>query len=282
MSEAGANSRRLISPGRVAALVGVGLFFFMTGCQRHLIYYPATEASAVLSERARAEGYRPWRNEGGDIIGWRPERAEAGAGRVVVFHGNAGFALNRTYYADGFAALDGDWEVFLFEYPGYGARDGRPSEKAFFRSAEEAVGLLEAENTRPLLLVGESLGSGVATEMARRFPDRVTALLLITPFTDLAAVGSRHFPFLPVRLLLRDRYDNVRALQDYSGPVAVLLAGRDEVIPVDLGKKLYESYTGPKWLRVQEDRGHNTLDLAPAAPWWRELGAFLREHAGES
>ena len=272
------SKRRVCFALRAAAVAGMLLPVLGAGCQRTMIYHPSTESPEVLEAYAREAGYLPWRDAGGEWIGWRPEQAPEGGRRVLVFHGNAGLALHRTYYAEGFAALEESWEVILFEYPGYGARGGRPSEKAFFRGASEAVELLGREEGRPIVLVGESLGSGVAAEMARRFPDRIAGLVLVTPFTDLAEVGARHFPFLPVRLFLRDRYDNVRALREYDGPVAVLLAGRDEVIPADLGRKLYEGYSGPKRLWVQEGRTHNTLDLDPDAPFWSELETFFREH----
>lgn len=265
--------RSLKSAARIVILVYVGFLVLMVGCQRHFIYHPIRESESLLIQNAEVEGYRPWRNMEGTIVGWRPAD-ESEDWRAVVFHGNAGYSLHRTYYAGGFGE---DWEVILFEYPGYGARGGRPSESAFFDAAEEAMRLLLDENDRPLLLVGESLGSGIACEMAKRFPDKVAGLLLVTPFTNLADVGKRHFPFLPVRWLLRDRYDNRQALKKYSGPVAVVLAERDEVIPADIGRRLFEEYHGPKKLWVQPGRTHNTLDLSPGAAWWPELTAFLQD-----
>jgi pimeloyl-ACP methyl ester carboxylesterase len=194
----------------------------------------------------------------------------------MVLHGNAGYALHRVYYARGFAALDEGWQVFLFEYPGYGARDGSPSEEAIKRAALAALQrLLDEDDARPVYLVGESLGSGVAAYLAAEYSAQVAGLLLVTPFTSLVDVAAHHYPVLPVRLFLRERYDNREALARYGGPVAFLLAGRDEIVPTRLGRELYDRYRGPKWLRVDENAGHNSLDFRPGASWWRELSSFL-------
>jgi len=264
----------------------LGAFFLvlvvlMAGLQRHLIYHPSRAPEKELLGLARARGLEPWRAGDGSLVGWRsvePAEDEASAD-VVVFHGNAGQSLDRSYYLDGFrAASEGRWRVHLFEYPGYGARDGRPSERSIYRAARRAVEQLLAESDRPVYLVGESLGSGAATRMAAECPDRIAGLLLVTPFTRLADVAAVHFPFLPVRRLLRERYDNVAALRRYDGPVAVLIAGRDEVVTARLGKELVESYDGPVRRWVQEESTHNALDLSPRAPWWREMRDFFREN----
>jgi uncharacterized protein len=263
---------------RTVAFVYLGLLLLMLGLQRHFIYFPGRAAEGALLARAHDQGLEPWRDEGGAIIGWRAPAAGGAPARnaVVVFHGNAGHALDRTYFVDGFAALPDadDWQVHVFEYPGYGARPGRPSETAIKQAAEQAVAQLERDGRR-LVLVGESLGGGVACHLAGQQPDAIAGLLLITPFTSRADVGRHHYPLLPVRLLLRERYDNVRALRNYRGPVAFLLAGRDEVIPTRLGQRLHDGYRGPRKLIIQPDRSHNTLAYRPDAGWWPEVAAFL-------
>jgi hypothetical protein len=115
----------------------------------------------------------------------------------------------------------------------------------------------------------------VASYLAGAFPEQVAGLLLVTPFTSLVDVAAHHYPFLPVRTLLSERYDSVEALSHYKGPVAFLLAGRDEVVPTILGRQLYDSYSGPKWLRVEARAGHNSIPFDPRAAWWGEISKFL-------
>ena len=104
-------------------------------------------------------------------------------------------------------------------------------------------------------------------------------MLLITPFDTLRSVARAHYPGFLVGLLLREQYDSATALQAYRGPVGILLAERDEVVPAERGQALFDGYAGPKRLWVQAGRTHNSIDYHPDAAWWREAVAFLREAA---
>ncbi len=263
--------------GQLALLAAavLGGLIILTSLQRQLIYFPEVAEESRLLAEAQRLGMQPWRAADGALIGWLPAAQGNVQRRLLIFHGNAGYALQRHYFVAGFASPDSGWEVRLFEYPGYGARPGTPSESDIKAAALEAVEQMLGEDSRPLYLLGESLGSGVAAWLAGTLPQRIAGLLLVTPFTRLPDVAAHHYPFLPVRVLLRERYDSVAALAAYDGPVAFLLAGEDEVVPVDLGRQLYALYGGPKWLKVVPGAGHNTLPLHPGAAWWSEVSGFL-------
>ncbi len=269
---------------RVAILVYLGLLALLAGCQRRFIYYPSRMSRGEALQSARRAGVEPFRDAGGRFCGWRRStNADGGSGgRVLVFHGNAGHAMQRIYYAEGFdAAGTAPWDIFLFEYPGYGSRPGRPSEEKIMEAGASALAALIREDPSPVYLVGESLGSGPACGLAADYPEDVAGLWLITPFTDLADVARIHYPFFPVRLLLRDNYDNMKALRSYRGPVAVLTAEHDSVVPARLGRRLYESaVTSRKWFREQPGVDHNTLDLSFHAGIWSDIIAFWNS-AGE-
>jgi uncharacterized protein len=98
---------------------------------------------------------------------------------------------------------------------------------------------------------------------------------LVTPFTRLADVASHHYPFLPVGLILRDRWDNVAALANYPGRIAVRIAGDDEIIPASQARQLFDGFGGPKRHWVDAHAHHNGLDMSPSNPWWREASDFL-------
>ncbi len=246
----------------------------LAALQRQLIYYPEVAPENALLDTASRFGMTDWRSGDGELIGWRTDNGSDEARRVVVFHGNAGHALYRQYFAAGFLSLGLDWQVYLFEYPGYGARAGSPSEETIKTAATDALETLLAKDSRPLYLVGESLGSGVAAYLAGKLRDQIAGVLMVTPFTNLPAVASQHYGFLPVNALMQERYDSQDALLAYHGPVAFLIAGNDEIVPATLGRQLYDSYGGPKWLREQAGAGHNTLDYDPTAGWWREVASF--------
>jgi pimeloyl-ACP methyl ester carboxylesterase len=118
----------------------------------------------------------------------------------------------------------------------------------------------------------------VAAQTAAMRPDAVSGLLLITPFDSLRSIARSHFPAFPLWPFIRDRYDSIGALRSYDGPVVVLVAGKDEVVPPRLGRNLYESYHGPKKL-LEQEAGHNTLDLSPLSGWWQEAFQFLKEQS---
>ncbi len=270
--------------GRVLLLGLIGWMIVLTGCQRSLMYHPRRATETTLLREAAQADLQPWRTEGGDWLGWRRNSDNPDALRVLVFHGNAGCAVDRAYYADAFEARPAgtDWHTAVLEYPGYGARPGRPSETSLLKAALAALDALWQERPHPVWLLGESLGSGVAAGVAAERPRQVAGLLLITPFTSFVEVAQHHFPRLPVRRLMLDRYEAAQALRKYDGPLAVVLAEKDEVVPAHLGLALYEGYEGPRRLWIQKDRTHNTLDLWAGAAWWTEVVWFLTRPSDEA
>jgi uncharacterized protein len=171
------------------------------------------------------------------------------------------------------AAPDRAVAIYLLEYPGYGARSGRPSQEAFLAAAAGALGQIPAD--LPVLLLGESIGTGVASATAAAHPDRVAGLLLLTPFDSLAGVARHHYPFLPVGWLLRDPYPSKEWLRKYRGPVALVLAARDTIVPAASGRRLHDACAGPKKLLVVDSADHHDLLDALSPADWREALEFL-------
>ncbi len=278
---------------RFFLLFYLGLVALVALVQQRLIYFPARAAEDELVRTGALGGLEPWRTSEGELIGFYAPPSERSAEStvqkpVLVLHGNAGHAAHRSYYPPLFP----DRAVYILEYPGFGARSGRPSEEAITRAAAEALHELTggADNrasgagdassppsASAVLLVGESIGGGPATALARDYPDLVDGILLITPFTRLADVARSQFPFLPVRILLRDRWDNVRNLQEYPGPVAILLAGEDRVVPARFGRELYKRYPGTARLWAVAGADHNTIIGDLGRETWRSVRAFLEE-----
>jgi pimeloyl-ACP methyl ester carboxylesterase len=249
--------------------------------QRQLVYFPTRQTEPEALKAAEELRLVPWRNPRGELIGWRAPNPAARA-KMLVFHGNGGSAQDRAYYASLFSAplkesrrAGASWELTILEYPGYGARAGSPGEKAFKEAAGEAFRQMQGEDSRPVVLLGESLGSGVACAVAAENDAAVSALLLVTPFTSLPDVASHHYPFFPVGTLLRDRYDNLGALGKYHGPLAVALAARDEVVPARLGQRLFDSYSGPKRLWVVPEATHNGVMNRISGAVLEEIRGFL-------
>jgi hypothetical protein len=257
-------------------IVALYLLLCAGGCalQRRLIYFPTRLDPRVAEQIAAKEGFQAWHNQAGETIGWKLPANGSPTGSVLVVHGNAGCALDRGYLAKPIHAA-GFRDVYVLEYPGYGSRTGSPSMKSILSAAEEAFASLPTN--LPAYVVSESLGTGVAAHIAKVQGHRVSGLMLFAPYNNLVSVGQRQMPFLPVWLILRERFNPAEWLKDYRGPVGIVIAGADEVIPPDLGRKLHDGYTGPKRLQVIEGARHN--DIAEQSPdWWRELFNYWSNH----
>lgn len=242
--------------------------------QRRLLYFPDRADRTAAEARARRLGLEPW-TTGGELLGWRL-RTPGARGRLVVFHGNAGSALDRSYVAAALAVASPGrpLDVYLAEYPGYGPRPGDPGEPGLRAAARAALAAARAEGSGPLLVLGESLGSAVAAVAAAEAPGAVDGLALVTPLASVPAVARRHYPFLPAAFF-RDTWRADLALASLQVPIAFVVAGRDEVVFADLGRALHDAYRGPRWMWVDPGATHNTVDWRPAQPRWRELVEFL-------
>ena len=263
---------------RIALLVWLGMVAILALSQHSMIYHPAREEAVSLARLARSSGFEPWTNEQGEVIGYRSLPANDDPRpslAILITHGNAGHALHRAAYLPILRAAKPAHAVavYILEYPGYGARSGIPSQSSFLEAAKEAIGQIPKDSS--LVLLGESIGTGVASATAGAYPERVTGVLLLTPFDTLANVASYHYPLLPVRWIMRDQYPAGEWLTNYHGPVAMILAGKDTIVPAKLGKALYDKYSGPKKLTVAERADHNDLlhNLSPDI--WHQNLAFL-------
>src|SRR5207249_6129317 len=164
---------------------------------------------------------------------------------------------------------------YILEYTVYGGRPGPTSQTYVLRAAEEAFQNLP--NSSSVYLVAESLGTGVATYLAARHDAQIGGLFLIAPYNNMTAAARRHLPLFPVRWMLKDKYPSDQWLSEYHGPLAVLLAEKDQVVPSELGRRLFDDYRGPKKLWIERGVGHNDL-FAPTRRLAKEVLAFWDAH----
>jgi alpha-beta hydrolase superfamily lysophospholipase len=250
----------------------------LLGCdiQKKLLYYP--DSSIPSEESLRTNSINPWPSSLKDHRGFVSiNETKAVNGTIIVFHGNAGTAADRVFYVKSLAALG--YRVILAEYPAYGGREGKVGETAFVSDASETVRLAFEQYGRPLFLLGESLGCGVAAAVAKETTIKIDGIILITPWDTLASVAQSKFPFFPVRLFLKDKYDNIGNLGSFKKGIAVVGAERDEVIPVNHANRLYLALPSKaKKIWIVKDAGHNDWPMFMDTSFLKEIMDFVRGH----
>ena len=234
--------------------------------QDAMIFHPQSlpEAQRALTAR-HAQSVFLEAHDGTRLHAWhRP-----GSPLVIYFGGNAeevSWMLARAARE----APGSGW--LLVDYRGYGASGGKPSESALVADA-----LLLFDHARQrlganrIVLFGRSLGSGVAVKVAAA--RRADGLILVAPYDSLTSIGQHHYPLLPVRWLLKHRFDSLAAAPVVRAPALFLVAARDEVIPLVHSKRLFDAWGGAKRWVALEGAGHNSTDDAPA--FWQAIREFL-------
>lgn len=241
--------------------------------QRKMIYFPDTYSIEEQQQLADQANLKLWPSTN-DYRGLIANASiTTGKGTVIVFHGNAGSATDRTYYLD--ALEKQGYRVILAEYPGYAARNGAPSEQALISDGIQTAKQALNDFGGPVFLWGESLGSGVACGIVQSGQVPVKGIVLITPFNSMADVAQHHYWFFLAKWLIKDKFDNIKNLKDYSGNTAILLAEQDEIIPNKLSLQLFESLHHRKKLWAFKGADHNTLPLTDELPWWQEVMQFV-------
>lgn len=226
--------------------------------QRHLMYVPdrtrVPPHAAGLSGVTEAIISAP---DGANLITWRtPARNRQPT--ILYFHGNAGNLADRADRLRRYQVLG--YGLMVLSYRGYSGSTGRPSEADNVADALLAHDTLVKSGVPPeqIVLYGESLGSGIAVQVAAERP--VAAIILDAPYTSVLEMAALTYPYLPVRPLLVDRYESDRHIKRVKAPVLVLHGERDAVIPVRMGKELHAAAPEPKLLALFPNGGHVDLD----------------------
>jgi pimeloyl-ACP methyl ester carboxylesterase len=242
--------------------------------QNKFLYFPSSE---VPSERMlSSENMKLWPATALDYQGLIVDSdAPTPNGTIVIFHGNGGTAFDRVFYFEPLMKLG--FRVILAEYPKYGGRQGKVGEKPFVADGLETVKLAYEQHGEPLYLLGESLGCGVAAAIAKQTSVPIAGIILITPWDTLASVAKSLFPFLPVKLILTDKYDSIENMKNFPKNISVIGAEYDEILPIKHAHNLYESLPeGKKRMWVIKGAGHNDWPFNADSSFWKEITDFVK------
>lgn len=237
----------------------IGVLFVLFFAQRNLIYFP-DKSSPVVVAGVRAVSVKS--SDGLDLRAWYVPPSKSDGPVILYFHGNAGNFSHRLPKVRAYIRLG--YGVLLAEYRGYGGNNGQPTEEGFYDDGRAyARWLLNESPNSPLIIYGESIGTGTAVQMALEF--KHSALILETPFSSLADIAAERYWFVPVRLLLLDKFDNISKIAKINSPVLIMHGHKDQVIGFNYAKALYNAANEPKEFQEFAEGTHNNLyDFAAA------------------
>ena len=164
---------------------------------------------------------------------------------ILFFHGNAGELGARTYKLNKFNDLD--LNFLIISWRGFSGNNGKPTEQGLYKDAQKAVEWLEKKgiNKKDIVLYGESLGTGIAVELATK--SKYSGIILESPYTSMIDMGKRFYPFLPISILQKDKYNSLKKLSMLKSPILVLHGKSDTLVPFYMGKKIYDAANEPKY-----------------------------------
>jgi uncharacterized protein len=265
VARAGAIAALTLTAGMCILLIPLMLF------EESLIFFP--ERGGV----GASPGGEVWLRaaDGVSIHGWHIVHPDA-TQTLLYLHGNAGNLENRRGIFAQLGALKLD--ILAIDYRGYGKSAGEPSEAGLYADALAAhAWLLERTQADRIFVYGESVGGGPACELAATRP--VAGLILQSTFTNIADMAALSFPWLPVRWLVRTKFDNLAKLPKVTVPKLIIHSRRDEIIPFTMAERLFASAAAPKQPLWLDRSGHNELFALEGAAVLEALHAFTRRDA---
>ncbi|MBA4374349.1 MAG: alpha/beta hydrolase [Thermodesulfovibrio sp.] len=262
----------------LAVIVGMSFFLLILYLrQEKMIFFPQPVSGQTLNRiRSNAKNTEEISIRTGDgtiVRGWLVKKTDSAKLPLVIYFG--GNAEEVSWLIDE-AERFGGWALALINYRGYGSSEGVPGERQLLADALSIYDFFSARSDidrEKIAVMGRSLGSGVAVYLTHKRP--VKGLLLITPYDSMIRVAQEKFPFLPVSLLLRHRFDSLSLAPLITQPMLALVAAEDTIIPPHHAKRLAESWAGPVTFVVIKGADHNSLDSHDQ--YWQSIKDFLSQ-----
>jgi len=226
------------------------LFIF----QRNLMYHPDENNYSGDKLEVDIKKVKINTSDGLDLLGWFHKKDLKRFKTIIYFHGNAGKLENRIHKLNHFKDMDVNFLIIAWR--GFSGNDGKPSEENLYIYGNSSIKWLKnlGLSEKDIIIYGESLGTGVATEIAKN--NNFAGLVLETPFTSMIEAAKNFYPYIPVRILLRDKYENDKKIKNINIPVFVMHGEADQIVPFWMGKKIYEMANQPKYSYFTEYDDH--------------------------
>ena len=240
-----------LSSAIIAYIVVITFIYFY---QRNLLYHPSENNYQNDKIQFNYEEIFIKVDEKIKLKSWIIKKDLRQFKTLLIFHGNAGHLSNRIYKLNELNKLDVN--ILLVSWRGFSGNKGSPSEQNLYKDAEATIKWLNEQKIKndQIILYGESLGSGVAIEMGKR--NNFNSIILESPFTSIENSAKIYYPYLPVRLLLKDRYDSISKIKTIKAPILIMHGMKDDVVPFSMGKELFEKANKPKHSYFTPDDDH--------------------------
>ena len=189
-----------------------------------------------------------------NLVGWFHNKSLDNYKTILYFHGNAGKLENRIYKLNHFKDLDVNFLIIAWR--GFSGNEGIPTENNLYIDGNSAIDWLKKNGVveKDIIIYGESLGTGIATEIAQN--KNFAGLILETPFTSMVEAAKNFYPYIPVGLLLKDKYKNKEKIKNINIPVLVMHGEADQIVPFWMGKKIFDLANNPKYSYFTEYDDH--------------------------
>jgi hypothetical protein len=254
----------VLAAGIGAAVLLYGFFLgWLYVCQRRLLYRPDANLPPPTQFGLHDIDVIHFKAaDGAPLFAWYAAPTSSDAFVVLYLHGNGGHIGYRAHRLHRMTGLG--WGVLLLEYRGFGGNPGAPTETGLMQDARAALDELGRRDiaAERILLWGESLGTGLAVVLA--VEQDVAAVLLESPYTSIADAAQIHYPYVPARRLIKDRFDTRSRIERVRAPMFIMQGALDRIVPPAMGRELLHLATAPAELWVAETAGHNDLAQAGA------------------
>ena len=219
----------------------VFLYFY----QRNLLYHPNENNYSGDKISVDIKKVKILTTDNIELLGWYHEKNLRDYKTLVYFHGNAGSLENRIHKLNHFQ--DMNINFLIIAWRGFSGNDGKPSEQGLYVDGKSAIDWLieKGVDEKNLILYGESLGTGVAAHLAQN--KSYAGVILETPFTSMIDAAKAFYPYIPVSLLLKDKFENYKKVGNIKSPILVMHGEADQIVPFSMGKKIYEIANDPKY-----------------------------------
>ena len=217
------------------------LFFF----QRNLLYHPSENNYSGDKITVPIEKVKIITQDNIELLAWYHKKKIQKNKTILFLHGNAGSLANRIHKINHFENMNINFLIIAWR--GFSGNEGFPSEKGLYEDAKSAVRWLKQNGIKEedIIIYGESLGTGIAVEIAQN--SNFAGLILESPFTSMIEAAKNKYPIFPIRFLLKDKYENDKKIKNVKSPLLIMHGEVDKIVPFWMGKKIYNIANEPKY-----------------------------------